>query len=580
MASEWFYTLDGEKHGPVSSKELRRLAQAGTLSRNSLLWKEGMKEWRPASEANKLFNGAVTNADAGSAKTTEAVIESASTSFQAPGFAKVAASLGTRMHSAARATALKAEQAKLMTVSLPAAYVALGKHLHSARLLTEEFPDLYQQIDSLQTKAAEASRKATEATGTNFTERAKALAQKGAELAKSKAAEVQQLAIFKRLGEAAFARGAYDAVKPHRIKDIAAIQQRIAAIDATLTTIVETSSVVSDAQPSFETDGVRPSRWKSRLKWIGGTLVALWLIGFVTGPRKDNTSDSDTKLFGVSQASSDADNGNPDFSEGYQAGLESRAMSPQERGQFLMGLEQQIASKTDPKAFRRGMARAFKEANDAANTNAASPTSDKPAASKGGKASSAYTAAAKQLGRSGLRKWGDSLEDLSDFVTTFDQVGTAVKAASIWHKTNGEDDDVVLLVELEPASPSDGSFENWIQTRLKLRAWMQKSSMLMLLMCRQAPDLATALQYGITDGRQYVKTMENGTTNWRVVWVIGSEVAELNCTGMENRTSPSSSGSGTTLTHEGLNTTCGCESYEDSRPSTIAQIKHLLCGGK
>jgi len=104
--------------------------------------------------------------------------------------------------------------------------------------------------------------------------------------------------------------------------------------------------------------------------------------------------------------------------------------------------------------------------------------------------------------------------------------------------------------------------------------------MLMLSMCRQSPDLSEALQFGTANGKQYVKTVQNGTTTWRIVWVIGSEVAELNCTGMEIRTSPSSSGSGTTLTHDGLNTTCGCESYEDSRPSTIAQIKHLLCGGK
>jgi hypothetical protein len=57
MASEWFYTLNRQKHGPVSSQELRRLAQAGTLSPSDLIWKTGMNDWRPAKHAKELFEG-------------------------------------------------------------------------------------------------------------------------------------------------------------------------------------------------------------------------------------------------------------------------------------------------------------------------------------------------------------------------------------------------------------------------------------------------------------------------------------------------------------------------------------------
>jgi hypothetical protein len=57
MASEWFYTLNRKKHGPVSFQELRQLAKAGALLPSDLIWKEGMNDWRPAKQAKQLFEG-------------------------------------------------------------------------------------------------------------------------------------------------------------------------------------------------------------------------------------------------------------------------------------------------------------------------------------------------------------------------------------------------------------------------------------------------------------------------------------------------------------------------------------------
>jgi hypothetical protein len=44
MASEWFYQVMGEQVGPVSSTELRNLAQQGTVLRDTLV-KNAPKEW-------------------------------------------------------------------------------------------------------------------------------------------------------------------------------------------------------------------------------------------------------------------------------------------------------------------------------------------------------------------------------------------------------------------------------------------------------------------------------------------------------------------------------------------------------
>ena len=60
VATEWYYASDGQQHGPVTSAELRRMAGAGQLRRDDLLWKEGMPEWIIANDIQNLFSSAVS----------------------------------------------------------------------------------------------------------------------------------------------------------------------------------------------------------------------------------------------------------------------------------------------------------------------------------------------------------------------------------------------------------------------------------------------------------------------------------------------------------------------------------------
>ncbi len=55
MARQWFYTHDSEQQGPVSAAELKELAARGKLSRQDLVWAEGMSEWKPAGRMKGLF---------------------------------------------------------------------------------------------------------------------------------------------------------------------------------------------------------------------------------------------------------------------------------------------------------------------------------------------------------------------------------------------------------------------------------------------------------------------------------------------------------------------------------------------
>jgi len=51
----WKYRIDGQEHGPIDTKQLQDLAKTGQLRPADLIWREGLKEWVPASKAKGLF---------------------------------------------------------------------------------------------------------------------------------------------------------------------------------------------------------------------------------------------------------------------------------------------------------------------------------------------------------------------------------------------------------------------------------------------------------------------------------------------------------------------------------------------
>ena len=52
---EWYYARGNRQSGPVASLELKRLAAAGELRPDDLVWREGMAEWTPARNVRGLF---------------------------------------------------------------------------------------------------------------------------------------------------------------------------------------------------------------------------------------------------------------------------------------------------------------------------------------------------------------------------------------------------------------------------------------------------------------------------------------------------------------------------------------------
>jgi hypothetical protein len=55
MASEWHYSREGKRYGPVPLSELKKLAEAGKLAPSDFVWKEGLPEWVEASSIKGLL---------------------------------------------------------------------------------------------------------------------------------------------------------------------------------------------------------------------------------------------------------------------------------------------------------------------------------------------------------------------------------------------------------------------------------------------------------------------------------------------------------------------------------------------
>jgi hypothetical protein len=73
MASEWYYTVNGQQSAtPASAAQLKQMVASGQLQPTDLVWQEGMANWAPASTIKGLF----TSTRSGSSAEAAPVIES------------------------------------------------------------------------------------------------------------------------------------------------------------------------------------------------------------------------------------------------------------------------------------------------------------------------------------------------------------------------------------------------------------------------------------------------------------------------------------------------------------------------
>ena len=66
MSTQWFVEREGTKEGPITSAQLRRLAESGYIQPETLVWREGLPDWVEARRIPGLFNPERGQGDAGS----------------------------------------------------------------------------------------------------------------------------------------------------------------------------------------------------------------------------------------------------------------------------------------------------------------------------------------------------------------------------------------------------------------------------------------------------------------------------------------------------------------------------------
>jgi tetratricopeptide (TPR) repeat protein len=55
MDSEWYYSKEGERFGPLTLTELKKLVENNELSPTDLVWEKELDEWLKAGEVEELF---------------------------------------------------------------------------------------------------------------------------------------------------------------------------------------------------------------------------------------------------------------------------------------------------------------------------------------------------------------------------------------------------------------------------------------------------------------------------------------------------------------------------------------------
>lgn len=300
MASEWYYSRDGEDHGPVSSVELKSLATKGVLRRTDLLWKEGMAEWKPASDFPRLFPDeqaasvildpeepadenpfASLNFDVGRVgKKAPAAKKSANAKGSlaslkldvATASKKATQGVKAQAKVAGKIASLTAERTKISTVALPLAYAQLGEHCYRSRTHASAFPDLFGKLDAVHASLGEEQQRVAE-KGDTIAETAMAWAEQGMNFARTQAQGLQAKTLCVQLGKACFNQFGSEAGPEQLVAKVRALKERLATINAEVTTSVK------------KTGGA-----KAWLTYGGGAFLCLMMLGALVSEKQGSGS--------------------------------------------------------------------------------------------------------------------------------------------------------------------------------------------------------------------------------------------------------------------------------------------------
>ncbi len=235
---EWHYVKDGTQHGPVSSSDLEALATSGELSPSDLIWQEGMANWKSAGKFKGLFPEINSSNDADQKPSTPTT--NANTPSTEPEPIGKRSLIGTAK-SAAQFATNKAERTKLTSLTLPSLYQALGRHCYSSQQYRDEFTELFQKLDQIQSSITEIASREQPTTKT-LGDKAKAIGGQAMQAVESKKLSLRLSSLLGSLGQVVYEKHGEKSGPQDLAKPIHDTLTRISTLDHELKTLSTTES--------------------------------------------------------------------------------------------------------------------------------------------------------------------------------------------------------------------------------------------------------------------------------------------------------------------------------------------------
>lgn len=151
-----------------------------------------------------------------------------------------AANVAANAKAAAQIAGKQSEHGKLTQMTLPSAYWALGKDIHTADRFRDEFGDLFTKMDGLLGKIQSLKQAhAASDQPQKFTDRAKAAAGHAVDLTKAKAVDMEANGVLRELGKRAYEKHGESAGAVNFVQPIAQALARLETLDREIKALSE-----------------------------------------------------------------------------------------------------------------------------------------------------------------------------------------------------------------------------------------------------------------------------------------------------------------------------------------------------
>ena len=296
MTTDWYYGTNGERHGPVAFDDLERLVASGDVKANDLAWTDGFYDWKPVGQVSQLNQaGGVKVKQPALPDEQPAGIDPVANPSEKKGdlsdWKDRASQWWSDFRSNAKAAgqlvSKQAEKTKLTTMTLPAAFRELGRHVFDEGRLRSDLTSNFEEIDRLNSELAQLVEKPADADAPQaISEKARAMAGSAKRTAQRKVIEQKLAPAYAGLGKTAFEQHGEACGPGNLVSNVVDNQARLGTLDAE----------ISELSEMGKGQVVTPKRIA-----IGGlvvvVLVGFWGVSsFFGGGSKSNRSSQDAAI--------------------------------------------------------------------------------------------------------------------------------------------------------------------------------------------------------------------------------------------------------------------------------------------